>query len=132
VGACGGVPWYLLETFLVLYVWSRRGLVMLCLVTTVVGQQRWLGSLPCRSARRGLGRSPRVADLLDRDLVGKWARERFMGLALGTPFWVPDKSPRAFVRLLGVGWRLSCRGSKSPMCMEVHQYDIAPEPPNNP
>lgn len=34
----------------------------------------------------GLGHSPRLADLLNEDLVGKWARERFMGLALGTPF----------------------------------------------
>jgi hypothetical protein len=34
----------------------------------------------------GLGHSPCLADLLSEDLVGKWARERFMGLALGTPF----------------------------------------------
>jgi hypothetical protein len=34
----------------------------------------------------GLGHSPHLADLLGEDLVGKWAKERFMGLALGTPF----------------------------------------------
>jgi hypothetical protein len=55
-------------------------------------------ALPHRIARRGLdpssrrldwwglGRSPHLADLLGEDLVGKWSRERFMGLALGTPF----------------------------------------------
>jgi hypothetical protein len=35
-------------------------------------------------ARRGLGHTPRLADLLARHLVSKWARGRFMGLALGT------------------------------------------------
>jgi hypothetical protein len=48
--------------------------------------RRGLGHSPRRLAWWGLGRSPRLADLLDEDLVGKWVRERFMGLALGTPF----------------------------------------------
>jgi hypothetical protein len=38
----------------------------------------------------GLGRSPRLADLLDGDLVGKWARGRFMA----SP-WVAAPSIRA-------------------------------------
>ena len=41
---------------------------------------------PRRLARRGFDRLPCLVDLLGWDLIGKWARERFMGLALGTTF----------------------------------------------
>jgi hypothetical protein len=77
---------------LVLHTWPVHGLVMMCPVTVVVAQQRRPEFLPCsagtwsftpshRLSRWGLGRSSRRADLFD-----KWARERFMGLALGIPF----------------------------------------------
>jgi hypothetical protein len=46
----------------------------------------WSFAPPRRLAQWGLGRSPYFADLLGEDLVGKWAREMFMGLVLGTPF----------------------------------------------
>jgi hypothetical protein len=97
----------------VLYVRFERGLVMLRLVAVVVGQvcgpgsslvdllgedlvvrpasqtcsaRHWSVAPPRKLARWGFGRSPRPTDLLSGDLVGKWARVRFMGLALGTPF----------------------------------------------
>jgi hypothetical protein len=73
--------------------------MMLCLVATIVDQQRRLGSLPCRSTRWGLDRSPRLTDLLDGDLVGKWARERFMGLALGTRQKPPNLRVTSWSRL---------------------------------
>jgi hypothetical protein len=40
---------------------------------------------PRRLSLRGVGRSPHLTDLLDEGLFSKWAIERFMGLALGTP-----------------------------------------------
>jgi hypothetical protein len=53
----------------VLHTWLEHGLVMMCLVTVVVGQQRWPGFLPCGSAWRELGRSSHLADLLSGDLI---------------------------------------------------------------
>jgi hypothetical protein len=47
---------------------------------------------------------------------------------MGTLFWVLDSSPRAFMRLFGVGQMLSCRGSKNPRCTQAHQYDLALKP----
>jgi hypothetical protein len=43
--------------------------VMLHLVATVMGRHHRPGFLPCGSARRGLGRSSHLADLLGRNLV---------------------------------------------------------------
>jgi hypothetical protein len=65
-----------------------------------------------RIVRRGHGRSPRLIDLLGGDLVSKCARERFMGLALGTPFLGTRHQPlslrvtpwsRSKAFLLGIG-----------------------------
>jgi hypothetical protein len=47
----------------------------------------WTFAPPSRLARRGLGRSPRIIDLLDTDSVGKWAREGFVGVSRS---WVLD------------------------------------------
>jgi hypothetical protein len=49
-------------------------------------QGAWLPALPRGLAPWGHGRLPHLADLFGGDLVGKWDRERFMGLALGTLF----------------------------------------------
>jgi hypothetical protein len=68
---------------LVLYVWSRRGLVMLRLVAGVVGRQHWPRFLPCGPARRGLGRSSRLIDLLDGDLLGEDMFSRLASYLLG-------------------------------------------------
>jgi hypothetical protein len=46
----------------------------------------WSFTPPRRFARRELGRSPRLTDLLGRDLIGKCTEDRLMGLALGTLF----------------------------------------------
>jgi hypothetical protein len=71
---------------------GRRGLAASTCVPflriSLVGT--WSSAPSRRLTRRGLGRSSRLADLLGGDLVGKWAGERLMGLALGTPFLVPD------------------------------------------
>jgi hypothetical protein len=115
---------FVVVTPLVLYAWCEHGLVATCPITTVMDQQRrprlppcgsvWSFTPPRKLARRGLGCSPHLADLLGEgfghsplltdllggafghlprlvdllggDLVGKWARERFMGLPLGTHF----------------------------------------------
>jgi hypothetical protein len=137
VGACGGVPSRLLETFW--YYMSNSNVTWRCcvlsrpprasnvdlgsllvdplgghLVVHPRGFARWRfgrsphltdlpdGGLIVRHASQtrwqGLVRLPRLLDLLGGDLVirpasqthsvgtlvGKWARERFMGLALGT------------------------------------------------
>jgi hypothetical protein len=57
-------------------------------VSRTCSARTWWVALPRRLVQRGLGRSPHLADLLDGDLVGKWAKERFMCLVLGTPFLV--------------------------------------------
>jgi hypothetical protein len=65
---------------LVLYAWRGHGFVMTCPVTVVVMDQQsrsgfppcgstWSYVLPRRLARGGLGRSPRIVDLLGGDLV---------------------------------------------------------------
>jgi hypothetical protein len=157
---------------------------MLCLVAAVVDQQRWPRLLPCgstwwaigwsprladllgrdlvvhpasqtcstvawsfapphRLARRGLGHSPRLVGLLSADLVvrpasqtcsrgggelvGKWAKERFMGLTLGTPFLGTRHQPPS---LCAAPWSRSeafLPGVASPECAQAHQYDLAPE-----
>jgi hypothetical protein len=45
--------------------------MMLRLVVVVVGRQHRPVFLPCGSAWQGFGRSPRLANLLDRDLVAR-------------------------------------------------------------
>jgi hypothetical protein len=57
---------------------------MLRLIAAIMGV--WSFTPPHKLARQELGLSPCLADLLDRDVVDKWAREMFLGLALGTPF----------------------------------------------
>jgi hypothetical protein len=54
---------------LVLYVWSRRDLVMTCLVAVDVGQRRRPRFLPASPFGENFGRSPRLADLFDEDLL---------------------------------------------------------------
>jgi hypothetical protein len=66
----------------------------------------WSFAPPRRLARRGLGERlasqtcsagtwsfARLADSLGGDLVGKWARERFIGLALGTFMGLALRTP---------------------------------------
>jgi hypothetical protein len=64
------------KNLLVLYVRSGRGLLMM----------RHPGFLPCWSASRELGRSPRLTDLLDRDMVARLAsRTRSAGTSVVCP-----------------------------------------------
>jgi hypothetical protein len=76
----------------------------------------WSFAPPRRPSQRGFGRSPCLADLLEGG--GDWlvnGPKRGLWASLWVPLsWVPDINPRAFVRLLGVGRRLSCRGSQAP------------------
>jgi hypothetical protein len=80
---------------LVMYVQSGRGLVMLRLVMAVVCRQRRPGFLHCGSARRGLDRSPRLADSLGGGLVIRPASQTCL---VGT--W-SFASPRSLVWWIG-------------------------------
>jgi hypothetical protein len=111
---------------------GRELVVRPALQTCSVGT--WSLASPRWPARRGLGRSPRLAGSLGGDLVvrpasqtcstGTWllapphsfarqvGRREVMGLTFGYPVPRYPTAAPAFVRFLGIGWRLSRWGSK--------------------
>jgi hypothetical protein len=70
---------------LVLHTWPGHGLVI-CLVTAIVGQQRRPRFLPCWSAWRELGRTPRLVGMLRGDLVVRRAEQ---ACSVGTWLFIP-------------------------------------------
>jgi hypothetical protein len=55
-------------------------------VSQTCSAETWSFIMSHKIARRGLSRLPRLAYLLDENLVVKLVRERFMGLVLRTSF----------------------------------------------